>query len=122
MAKKKLIGLLLICALAFSVVACSGSGNDETAASDAQSSSEETTSEETEPTARPYDKEANQEFEDEVLYEVTKEVVAYADLDATEVAETYSEGMCISGVATDGFYVMQNNGYIIQADCLEKLE
>ena len=114
MAKKKILALVLASCLVFSVAACSSDKADETTA--------ETTAEATEPTVRPYDKNANQEFDEEVLYEVKKEVVAYADLDATEVAETYTEGMCITCVSTDGYYLMQNNGYIVEADCLEVLE
>ena len=113
MAKKKILALVLASCLVFSVAACSSDKADETTAE---------TTEATEPTVRPYDKNANQEFDEEVLYEVKKEVVAYADLDATEVAETYTEGMCITCVSTDGYYLMQNNGYIVEADCLEVLE
>ena len=116
MANKKLITLMLVAAMAFSVVACSSDKTEETTAA------EETTTEETAPTVQPYNKEANQEFEEPVMYDVVKEVTAYADLDATEVGATYTEGVCIAGVSTDGYYIMQDNGYIIEASCLEVLE
>ena len=115
MANKKFITLMLVAAMAFSVVACSSDKAEETTA-------EETTTEETAPTVQPYNKEANQEFEEPVMYEVIKEVTAYADLDATEVGATYSEGVCIAGVSTDGYYIMQDNGYIIEASCLQVME
>ena len=116
MANKKIIAMMLVAAMAFSVAACSSDKTEETTAA------EETTTEETAPTVQPYNKEANQEFEEPVMYEVIKEVPAYADLDATEVATTYSEGVCIAGVSTDGYYIMQDNGYIIEASALQVME
>ena len=115
MAKKKILTAVVCLAMVFAVAACSSSKEEET-------TTEATTTEATEPTVQPYNKEANQEFEEPVMYEVIKEVTAYADLDATEVGATYSEGVCIAGVSTDGYYIMQDNGYIIQTDCLQVLE
>ncbi len=76
----------------------------------------------TEETVAPYDVENNVEFEEAKLFEVKQDVKVYSDVSATEEVDEYTEGMCILGVSTDGHYIMQDNGYIIDASCLEEVE
>lgn len=76
----------------------------------------------TEETVAPYDVENNVEFEEAKLFEVKQDVKVYSDVTATEEVDEYTEGMCILGVSTDGHYIMQDNGYIIDASCLEEVE
>ncbi|MBR6004393.1 MAG: hypothetical protein IK068_06705 [Lachnospiraceae bacterium] len=80
------------------------------------------TTQKTEETVAPYDVENNVEFEEAKLFEVKQDVKVYSDVTATEEVDEYTEGMCILGVSTDGHYIMQDNGYIIDASCLEEVE
>ena len=108
-------------ASAFVFSACgakeTGETSDVTVVIDTAASSQNT-----EETIQPYDVENNVEFEEAKLFEVKQDVKVYSDVSATEEVDEYTEGMCILGVSTDGHYIMQDNGYIIDASCLEEVE
>ena len=120
MANKKLISIILCASVAMSLMACSSKESEETTAATEATTAEETTVE-TEPTGRPYDQAANEEFEEQKIYEVTKDCEGFEDMEATTPAEFF-EGQSIVGVSTDGYYIMQDNGFIVPADCLQELE
>lgn len=69
-----------------------------------------------------YNMDANVTFDEPLLYEVISEVTVYTDENADHIACTYYEGTCVSAVATDGFYIMQDNGYIIEVSCVQLFE
>lgn len=120
MANKKIISIVLCAAVAMSLAACSSSSNEEETTTAETTTTEETTVE-TEPTGRPYDQAANEEFEEEKMYEVIKDCEGFEDMEATTPAEFF-EGQSIVGVSTDGYYIMQDSGYIIPADCLQEMD
>ena len=106
---------------AFSITACGDKATDESSNVTVVIDTAPTT-QATQETVAPYDVENNVEFEEAKLFEVKKDVKVYSDVSATEEVDEYTEGMCILGVSTDGHYIMQDNGYIIDASCLEEVE
>lgn len=119
MANKKIITMLGCTAIAASLVlAACGGDKEETS----ETTTEATTVEQTEETRIPYDVDNNTEFEEPILYEVTKEVDAYSDVSASEVGKTLPEGACVSGVSTDGYYIMLDDGNIVEAEYLTEME
>lgn len=122
MANKKLIALILGASMVMSLAACSSSKEaEETTTAAEETTTEATTTEETTPAGRPYDQAANEEFEEPKMYEVTKDIMGYEDMEATVECEFF-EGQSIVGVSTDGYYVMQDSGYIVPLEALEELE
>ncbi|MCR5617489.1 MAG: hypothetical protein K6F83_04300 [Clostridiales bacterium] len=123
--KKRIVASFLICsALIFSTAlsSCSKTDGAETSATVTVIVDTTPSSDTPKETAVPYDVNNNTEFEEPILFEVTKEVIAYKDVSATEEAGLYTEGMCITGVSTDGFYIMQDDGCIIEKSCLKELD
>lgn len=114
--------LSLSVASAFLFAACGSEDSGETSDVTVVIDTAASTTPSTEETAAPYDVENNVEFEEAKLFEVKKDVKVYSDTSATEEIDEYTEGMCILGVSTDGHYIMQDNGYIIDASCLEEVE
>ncbi|MCQ2466477.1 MAG: hypothetical protein MJ166_03055 [Clostridia bacterium] len=143
MAFKKITSILVVMALAVMMTACSEDKTVETTAAAttvaettvAETTAEEvveTTVEETEPYVNPeaieivsgvpYNVENSTDFAEPVLYEVVEEVNAYTDWQANAIAVVYPVGSCISAISTDGTYVMQDNGYIIEVSALQIME
>lgn len=143
MAFKKFLGLTLVLGMALSMVACSSetATEDTTAATVAETTVAETTEAAEETTEAieesveetvvevvetvngiRYNVDGSVDFEEPVLYEVIEEVDAYTDWQANSIALTYPVGSCISAISTDGYYVMQDNGYIIEVAALQIME
>lgn len=146
MAFKKITSIALVVTIALMMAACS---KEEVAETTLETTIEtetttvacETTTEATEATVEEtipeetveettvetvngikYNVDASTEFAEPVLYEVTTEVVAYSDWQANSIALTYPVGSWITAISTDGYYVMQDNGYIIEISALQLVE
>ena len=88
--KKKIVASFLICtSLVFSTVlsSCSKTDGAETSATVTVIVDTTPSSDTPKETAVPYDVNNNTEFEEPILFEVTKEVIAYKDVSATEEAQ-----------------------------------
>ena len=121
MINKKFIAVIMSMTMLVAMTACSKE-TEETTVAETTTVAEETTTETTEEEVLRFNVDGATEFEEAKLYEVTSEVTVYADWTAKEVIGTYPEGTCISVISTDGVYVMQDNGYIMDASCMELLE
>lgn len=130
MAIKKISAIVLVMATVFTFAACSKEEPVETTTAATTAATTEATeaTEAVEETTVPvetnlmYNVEGMTEFDEPVLYEVIEDVVAYEDWTATTEALTYPVGACVSAISTDGVYVMQDNGYIIEVACLQIIE
>lgn len=134
MAFKKISAIMLVMATVFAFASCSSEEKTTvttTAATTTAAVEETTTTEATtiveettipEETNLRYNVEGMTEFEEPVLYEVIEDAIAYEDWTATKEALTYPVGACVSAISTDGVYVMQDNGYIIELACLQIME
>lgn len=121
MFNKKAIAVALSLSMLIAMTACSNGTEEKESVADS-TTTEVTTEATTEEEVLRYNVDGAEEFEEPKLYEVTSEVTVYADWTAKEVVGTYPEGTCISAISTDGVYVMQDNGYIMEAACMELLE
>ena len=132
---------IALCMVSMAAVACSkdSDSDDETAAA-AQEESVDTEVEEetdapvdetTEPTEStlpfvepgvPFDHDAYYEFEEPVYYDVIAEAPAYLDVGLNRVEMTYVQGSMVTGVASDGRFIVLDNGYVVDGQYLEAYE
>ncbi len=131
MNSKKILVCVLVAACLASFCACSKSEEETTSTTTetttiatTQETSESTTTETTTAviTGIPLNEESYVEFDAPVSYTVISECVAYSDTSAQTVAQTYPETAMVVGVATDGNYVILDNGFMVEASNLEVLE
>ncbi len=129
MKMRKTIAVILTAFMLTAVMtACSkDSSDDTTAAPEAVDTVNENPVEtETESTfvepAVAFNHDAYSEFAEPVYYDVTADAPAYADVGLNSIAMTYVQGSMVMGVATDGYYIVLDSGYVVDGQYLEAVE
>lgn len=127
MKKRNIVALLIAFTMALSVASCSKDEPQESSEAPVETTAavaETTVADETVafPTGIPLNQAEYVEFESPIAYNVIHDADAYTDNSVQTYARTYYEGSMVIGVATDGYYVILDDGSVVVASNLEAMQ